>query len=121
MDSGYFSTALGGPVGLSKILPFLQFCGLAKSVIQWSSKGETSIPPDNLPINIAFLLGRLLNEDLATIEALWNTLKNDVWRHSCGQSTSPEFVKQFNKEALPLGTCTLFLINFPEKLTDLIV
>lgn len=104
MSSGFFSTAVGGAVSLSRALAFLQFCHLAKSVIQWSSKGETHTPPDDLPANVSFLLARLLNEDLGTIEKLREVLKTDVWKHPMGLSTSPQVVDQFNREALSLGT-----------------
>lgn len=106
MSSGFFSTTVGGEaISLTRILSFLQFCHLAKPVIQWSSKDETSLPPNDLPTNVSFLLSRILKEDLANIDILWEALKGDVWKHSLGKVASPEVVKQYNKEALALGTC----------------
>ncbi|KAF9540662.1 hypothetical protein CPC08DRAFT_770760 [Agrocybe pediades] len=91
-------------ISLETLLRFIRFALLAKPTIHFHTvdgRRPLAIPP----LSIQLLLSQCTGVDIETTKVLWGGLKDVVWSLREVSDPSEEEIMEYNKYALPLGTC----------------
>lgn len=93
---------------LEKVFKFIRYAQLARPSLAFETS-DPEHPPLYLPFHVALVLARAISEDVPTARAYWEALRDTIWKLSA-QDVAPASnaeVLEFNRHALPFGTCAL--------------